>query len=43
MSLLDTIKGLLCKLMADKPAAEQENKAPEAPGVTTIRSAETST
>ena len=30
MSLLDTIKGLLCKLMADKPAAEQENKEPEA-------------
>ena len=32
MSLLDTIKGLLCKLMADKPGSEQEqeNKAPEA-------------
>jgi len=31
MSLLDTIKGLLCKLMADKPGSEeQENKKPEA-------------
>lgn len=29
MSLLDTIKGLLCKLMGDKPESEQENKAPE--------------
>ena len=30
MSLLDTIKGLLCKLMADKPESEQEKKTPEA-------------
>jgi len=30
MSLLDTIKGLLCKLMADKPGSEQEKKTPEA-------------
>ena len=29
MSLLDTIKGLLCKLMADKPGSEQEKKTPE--------------
>ena len=29
MSLLDTIKGLICKLMGDKPESEQENKAPE--------------
>ena len=29
MSLLDTIKGLLCKLMADKPGSKQENKAAE--------------
>jgi hypothetical protein len=30
MSLLDTIKGLLCKLMSDKPESEQEKQTPEA-------------
>jgi len=30
MSLLDTIKDLLCKLMADKPGSEKENKTAEA-------------
>jgi hypothetical protein len=30
MSLLDTIKDLICKLMADKPGSEKENKTAEA-------------